>query len=298
MVSFRARLFYIAMKIFFGIMMPPQMPLEVYRKASDQPFFEGMPRGIHWEELEINGIDGEWISPPTYDADCVLLYLHGGGYVLKTPRVHRVLVGRLAQAIGCNAFMVNYRIAPENPFPAAIEDALAAYRGLLQEGYSPSQIVLAGDSAGGGLVAALLLSIRDSGDELPAAACLISAMLDCTFSNPSIPELQKLDPYLRLADISNMAKHYYGAYAPTNHLISPVFADLTGFPPLLVYAGENEILRSDAIRFAEKARHADVDVALKIWDGMIHAFPLFAGFIPEGKTAISEIARFFRENLG
>lgn len=129
MISFRARLFYQAMKVFFRYLMPADMPIETYRKASKQPLFEPMPRGINWEEREINGITGEWVTPRNFTAEHVLLYLHGGGYVLSTPHVHRVLVGRLAQAIGCQAFMPDYRLAPEYPFPAAIDDVVISYKG-------------------------------------------------------------------------------------------------------------------------------------------------------------------------
>jgi len=285
------------MKLFFGYILRPGLSIETYRKAANQPVFEPMPRGVRCETGQLNGVTGEWITPSTILPNRALLYLHGGGYVLRTPQVHRVLVARLAQATQCRAFIADYRLAPENPYPAAIEDALVAYRGMLDSGYSASQIVIAGDSAGGGLTAAVLLSLRDAGEPLPAAACLMSALLDCTFSSPNIPELQKRDPYLRLSDLSMMAKHYYGAYDPRHPLISPVFADMRGLPPLLIYAGENEVLRDDTTCFAENASRAGVKVTLKVWEGMIHAFPIFAGFIPEGKTAIKDIGAFFQNHL-
>jgi acetyl esterase/lipase len=297
-VSRRARIFYTAMRLFFGRVLPAEMPLATYRRASNQPLFERMPREIAWTASEVSGIPGEWIMPPNAAPDRVLLYLHGGGYVVKTPHVHRVLVGRLARATACKAFIVDYRLAPEHPFPAALEDATAVYRGLIAAGWTPSRIVVAGESAGGGLTAALLLHLRDCGDPLPAAACLMSAMLDCTLSDESILELQKHDPYLRHKDVAMMARHYYGDHDPHHPLISPVFADLRGLPPLLVYAAEYEILRAEAIRFAEKARADGVDVTLKVWAGMVHAFALFAGFVPEGKIAIAEISAFFRHYLG
>lgn len=303
MVSLRGRLFHLSMKAFFGLLMPPEMPLETYRRASAQPLFEPMPRGIRWQPRTVGGVPGEWITPRNAETaagtpERVLLYLHGGGYVLNTPHVHRVLAGRLARAAGCAAFMPDYRLAPEHPYPAALDDALAAYQGLLEAGCSPSRLVVAGDSAGGGLTAALLLRLRDGGEALPAAACLISALLDCTFSDSSLPALQKTDPYLRLRDISMMAAHYYGDHDPHSPLISPVFADLRGLPPILVYAGGFELLRSDAERFAARAAHDGVDVTLKVWEGMLHAFPLYAGFVPEGKRAVAEAGAFFRAHVG
>jgi monoterpene epsilon-lactone hydrolase len=285
------------MRVFFKGIMPPEMSLATYRRASRQPLFEPMPRGIRRENRDIGGIPGEWITPANAAPDRVLLYLHGGGYVLRTPQVHRVLVGRLARAAGVQAFMADYRLAPENPYPAALDDALAAYRGLIVQGYAPAQIVVAGDSGGGGLAAALLLALRDAGDSLPAAACLLSAMLDCTLSGDALPELQRRDPYLRVKDLAMMAACYYGDHDPHEPLISPLFADLHGLPPLLVHAGECEILSAEAVRYAEKAQAAGVDVTLKVWDDMIHAFPLFAGFVPEGKVAITEVGAFFRKYL-
>jgi acetyl esterase/lipase len=296
MVSLRGRLFYRAMKILFGKLMPPEKPLETYRKASRQPLFEPMPRGIQWTVDSVAGVPGEWITPTLPSTpNGLLLYLHGGGYVVKTPHVHRVLVGRLARAAGIAAFVPDYRLAPENPYPAALEDATAVYRELRQT--RPTPIVVAGDSGGGGLTAALLLKLRDEGDPLPAAACLISAMLDCTFSGDTLAELQKHDPFMRIGDVRMMAKHYYGDHDPRHPYISPVFADLHGMPPLLVHNSEHEILRAEGVRYSERAKAAGVDVTLKIWDGMIHAFHLFAGFVPEGKVAIEEIGAFFRKHL-
>jgi len=285
------------MKVFFRYLMPPAMSLETYRKASNQPLFEPVPRGISWKPGQINDVPGDWMTPSNALMDRVLLYLHGGGYVLRTPHVHRVLVGRLARSMMGRAFIPDYRLAPEHPFPAALDDVLAVYRGLIASGYTPSQIVVAGESAGGGLTAALLLSLRDRGESLPAAACLISALLDCTFSGKRLAELQRVDPFLRIGDLSTMAKHYYAMEDPRHPLISPLWANLVGLPSLFVIAGENEILSDESIQFAERARQAGVEVHLKIWDGMIHAFPLFAGFIPEGQAAITEIGAFFSTHL-
>lgn len=297
MPSVRARILYAAMNAFFLRGAPSNRSVETFRKAAGQPLFEPMPRGITWEQGEIDGVPGEWIIPEQAAAQRCLLYLHGGGYVVSTPHVHRVLVGRLARLLSCRAFMPEYRLAPEHPFPAALDDATASYRGLLAAGYDPSQVVVAGDSAGGGLTAALLLRLRDAGEPLPAAACLISALLDCTFAGDRLAALQERDPYLRLDDVSMMAKHYYADHDPRHPLISPLWADVTGLPPLLVLAGENEILCDQAVQFAGQARQAGVVVDVKIWPGMVHAFPLFAGFIPEGKQAIAEIGAFFDTHL-
>lgn len=298
MTSLRGRLFYTSMKLFFSRVVPADLSIEDYRRAARQPLFAPLPRGIRRESGMVGGVFGEWITLPGAAAARVLLYLHGGGYVLRTPRVHRGLVARLAQATGIRAFMADYRLAPEHPFPAAVDDAAAVYRGLLDAGFAPGQIVVAGDSAGGGLTAALLVKLRDAGHPLPAAACLISALLDCAFSDPALAALQTHDPFLRLKDVRLMAACYAGDQDPAHPLISPLYADLRGLPPLLIHAGEHEVLREDSRRFAEKAQAAGVQAALRVWPGMIHAFPLFAALVPEGKAAIAEIAAFFRQHLG
>lgn len=297
MPSVRARILYAAMNAFFLRGAPAQRSLGTYRKAASQPLFEPMPRGITWEQGQSNGVPGEWIVPEQAASDRCLLYLHGGGYVVSTPHIHRVLVGRLARTLSCRAFMADYRLAPEHPFPAALDDATASYHGLLAAGYAPSQVMVAGDSAGGGLTVSLLLHLRETGQPLPAAACLISALLDCTLAGDGLDALQERDPYLRLEDLAMMARHYYADHDPRHPLISPLWADVTGLPPLFVLAGDNEILRDQAVQFAERARQAGVAVDVKIWPGMVHAFPLFAGFIPEGKQAIAEIGAFFDANL-
>jgi epsilon-lactone hydrolase len=294
MVSWQARLFYRAMQLFFPRMMPPNLALADYRRAAQQPFAEPMPRAIQWKATTINGISGEWITPLNSSDGRVVLYLHGGGYVLYTPQTHRVLVGRLAQATGCAAFMIDYRLAPEHPFPAALDDAQAAYAGLLAQGYAPSQIALAGDSAGGGLAAALLLRLRDAGMALPAAAYLMSALLDCTLTDPRMTALQPSDPILRVSDLIMMTGHYRGALPADHPLISPLLADLHGLPPLLVEVGEHEVLHWQSVDFAARAQAAGVNAVLKVCPGMIHVFPLFANMVPEGQTALNEGGAFLR----
>jgi acetyl esterase/lipase len=280
------------MKLFYARLFPPEMDIERLRRGAQQPVFEPLPRGIRWETGQVGGIAGEWITPPNAAKNHVLLYLHGGGYVVKTPHVHRVLVGRLTRAAGMRAFMADYRLAPEHPFPAAVHDAVASYRGLLAQGFAPSQLVIAGDSAGGGLAAALLIHLRDCGEPMPAAAGIMSGLLDCTFSDPAVTAYAQRDPFLRLADVRKWARHYAGAEDPAHPLISPVFADQHGLPPLLIYAGDQECLYPDAVRFAAQAEAAGVDVTLRIWAGMLHAFPVFAGFVPEGRHAIAEMGAF------
>lgn len=297
MASLRSRLFYRALQLFFGRLMPPAMSLEYYRRAANQPLFEPVPRGIYVKADTIGGVPGEWITPSGTLDEGVLLYLHGGGYVLRTPQVHRVMVARMARAANLRAFMTDYRLAPEHPFPAAVDDATAVYRALVNAGMPANRVVVAGESAGGGLTLALLLTLREHGDPMPAAAYILSAMLDCTFSGDTLPELQKHDPFLRLGDIQMQVSHYIGNHDSRNPLISPLFADLTGLPPLLIHVGEHEILRAEGEAFYQKAIAAGVDATLKTWAGQVHAFPIFAGFVPEGKQAIREMGMFFRQHL-
>jgi acetyl esterase/lipase len=285
------------MKLFYARMLPPDLDIETLRKRVQQTATEPMPHNIRWEVGTLGGIPGEWITPPNTGTKPVLLYLHGGGYVVKSPQTHRVMVGRLAAAAGMRAFMVDYRLAPEHPFPAALDDAAACYHALLAEGCPPSQIVVAGDSAGGGLTAALLLHLRDSGEPLPAAAGIISGWLDCTLSDPAATEYAKRDPILRLSLLRRWATHYAGAENAAHPLVSPVFANLHGLPPLLLHAGDQECLYPDSIRFAANAQSAGVDVTLRIWEGMLHAFPVFAGLVPEGKRALVEMGAFFRRHV-
>lgn len=299
MPSLRARILYTAMKLFYGRIFPPEMPIEKLRKGQNAArSVEPLPPDIRTESHPLGGVPGEWLHPATFTPDSALLYLHGGGYVVKSPAIHRVLVGRLAQAAHLRAFMADYRLAPESPFPAALEDAAAAYTGLLAQGIEPSRVVIAGDSAGGGLTAALLLHLRDSGKPLPAAAALLSGWLDVSLSSPALTALQKRDPFLRVQDLRRWAGHYAAGHDLRSPLISPLFGDLTGLPPMLIYAGEYEVLRADSVAFAEKAKAAGVNAILKVWPGMIHAFPLFAGMVPEGKAAIAEVSAFFRAQLG
>jgi epsilon-lactone hydrolase len=298
MTSIQGRILYGAMKLFYSRIFPPGASIETVRKGTTSSrALEAMPRGSTWEQGRLGNVDGEWIRPSNAAADRVLLYFHGGGYVTKTPAIHRTFIGRLAQAAGIRAFMVDYRLAPEHPFPAALDDAADVYHAVLEQGVTPSKIVLAGDSAGGGLTAALLLRLRDEGVALPAAAGIISGLLDCTLADQALPELQKDDPFLRLQDLELWVRCYYGDHDPRDPLISPVFGALDGLPPLLIQVGEREILLPESLRFAEKAKNAGVEVTLKVWKGMIHAFPVFAAFLPEGRTALDEMGAFFRAHL-
>jgi monoterpene epsilon-lactone hydrolase len=225
----------------------------------------------------------------------VLLYFHGGGYKLGSVTSHRDLMARLAAAARCRVLGVNYRLAPEAHFPAPVDDALAVYQWLLGEGVAPSQIAVGGDSAGGGLAAALLLSLRDRGGALPAAAVLLSAWTDLTAQGESYVTRAEADPIHQRAMILATARQYLGPDGDaSNPLASPLFGGLAGLPPLLLQVGDRETVLDDSTRFAAKARAAGVRADLEVYPNMIHVFQQFADEIPEARQAITGVGRFLR----
>ncbi|MFF4340096.1 alpha/beta hydrolase [Kitasatospora sp. NPDC001540] len=226
-----------------------------------------------------------------------LLYLHGGGYLVGSPDTHAGLIGELARRAGLRAISPDYRLAPEHPFPAAVDDGLAAYRELLESGTDPRSLVLAGDSAGGGLVLATLLAARDAGLPLPAAAVLFSPWTDLTLSGASYRSRKEADPIFTEDDIRAYADHYLGARDRTNPLASPLFADLTGLPPLLLQVGANELLLDDAVRLAARAAEQDVAVTLEVESGLPHVFQHQFGRLDEADAALERAARFLTARL-
>ena len=249
-----------------------------------------LPADIQCQPINADGISAEWISAPGPDLG-VILYLHGGAYALGSINVHREFIARLALATKMRCLAINYRLAPEHPFPAALEDATAAYHWLLTQGIDPSQIIIAGDSAGGGLTLGTMLTLRDAGEQLPAGAVCISPWTDLALTGASIQNKAKVDPILDPDSLQMYARYYAGENELTYPLISPLYANLEGLPPLLIQVGADEILLDDAIRFTQKARDAGVDVTLEIWDEMFHVFQLIP-FLPETKKAVGSIAEF------
>ena len=243
---------------------------------------------------EVGGVPGLWADAPDAGAAGVLLYLHGGGYTLGSARSYRQLAASIAAAAGTALFSADYRLAPEHPFPAASDDAVAAYRGLLDVGIPATEIVLGGDSAGGGLVVATLARLREEGIALPSGAFAISPWTDLTLSGETMRSKAASDPSLTAEGLRAAAAHYLAGTDPRTPTVSPVFADLAGLPPLLIEAGESEILLSDASRLATRAAEAGVDVRLHVWPGLMHDWPLFAFMLSEGRDAIDEIAAFVR----
>ncbi|MBI3757006.1 MAG: alpha/beta hydrolase [Deltaproteobacteria bacterium] len=245
--------------------------------------------------VNAGGVPAEWIAAAGAADDRVILYLHGGGYVMGSIATHREMVARLSKASGARALVVDYRLAPEYPFPAAVDDATAAYRWLLSQDVKPSRIVVAGDSAGGGLTLATLVALRDAKTPLPAAGVCLSPWVDMEGTGASMTTRAKADPVVQKQGLLGMAQLYLGGKDPKSPLAAPLHADLRGLPPLFIQVGDSETLLDDSTRFAEKAKMAGVKVDLEIWPEMPHVWQLFAPFLPEGQQAIDKIGQFVQK---
>ncbi len=256
-----------------------------------------VPRGYHHEEVSAGGVPGEWLWRDGLEERRTLLYLHGGGYVFCSPATHRDLVRRISDASGSRVLSLDYRLAPEHPHPAALEDALTAYRWLLKSGIKPSRLGVLGDSAGGGLTLALLQTLRDRNIPLPACAVCLSPWTDLYATGNSIRGMAGRDPLLRPHQIAGYARLYAREEELQKPAVSPLYGDFSQLPPLLLQAGSEEILLDDSRRAARKAETAGTPVRLEIWPGMIHVFQALAHYIPEGKTAIARMGAFIKENI-
>jgi epsilon-lactone hydrolase len=256
-----------------------------------------LPEGTVVEPVDAGGVPAEWVSSEG-SGDGVVLYLHGGGYCIGSVGTHRALAARVAQASRTRVLNLDYRLAPEHPHPAAVDDAVAAYRWLLGTGVAPEQVVIGGDSAGGGLVVAALVALRDGGDPLPAGGFCLSPWVDLECAGETFDTKADVDPMCSREGLSEMAAAYAGGHALRSPLVSPVHADLAGLPPLLIHVGTAETLLDDSVRLAERARAAGVEVHLEAWDDLVHVFQAFAPMVPEAVEAIDGIGRFVQERLG
>lgn len=248
------------------------------------------------EDDVADGVPVTWVTTPGADADRVVLYLHGGGYVLGSRATHRSLASRLAAASGARVLLVEYRLAPEAPFPAGLDDALAAWNWLCARGIEPARAAIAGDSAGGGLTLALLQRIRETGAAMPGCAVCLSPWADLEGQGESAVPGAVDDPMVTVEGLLEMGRLYAGD-AMADPAASPIHADYTAFPPLLIQVGTREVLLSDARGVAEKARAAGVDVTLEEEEGLIHVWQAFPG-VPEADAAVARIGRYLGERLG
>ena len=254
------------------------------------------PPEVKVEHVSAPVAPAEWLRPPAAEAGRVVLYLHGGGYVIGSPRSHRHLAAAVAAAASASALLLDYRLAPEHPFPAAVDDATAAYRWLLDQAVAPERIAIAGDSAGGGLTVATLLALREAGVPLPAAGVCISPWVDLTCSAASYATRAEADPIVRRAGVEQMAQAYLGPTPARTPLASPLFADLRGLPPLLIHVGSDEVLLDDAVQLAERAKAAGVDTTLEVYDRMIHVWHWFLPMLDEAQGAVEAVGRFVRRH--
>lgn len=248
---------------------------------------------VHIAPADVGGVPGEWlITGRQVIASRVFLYFHGGGYFFGSPRSHRALTWRLSRACRAKVLALDYRQPPDWSYPAPLEDALHAYRGLLERGYKPENIILGGDSAGGNLTLVTLLRIRELGLPMPSAGVLISPWGDLTVSGESIVANERVEPMIPVNALRFISSSYSRDNDAGHPLISPVFADLSGLPPLLMQVGSTEVLLSDAQRLAEQAERADVEYRLQVWENMMHVFQALAGWVPEASLAVREIGTF------
>lgn len=274
---------------------PPHAPLVVEQRRKDMETVAFQVKGdIEVETLMLAGRDAEWLRAPGIRDGRAILYLHGGGYVVGSPHTHRSLAGEVSRAAQAAVLLIDYRLAPEHPFPAAVEDGVAAFRWLLAQGFAATETAIAGDSAGGGLAVATLMSARDQGVPMPGAAVCISPWSDMTCSNASYQTRADADPIVSSGGITQMAELYLQGADPTNPLASPNLGDLRGLPPLLIHVGRDEILLDDAIQLDGKAKTAGVDSTLEVWDAMIHVWHAFHPMLPEGKAGIERVGEFLR----
>lgn len=272
-----------------------------------RPLLNGMaallpvPRNVRISRISLGPIWGEWVDALKNEADAhdrVLLYLHGGGYIACSPVTHRNITMRLARYANCRVLAINYRKAPHYPYPYALDDSLRAYEWLLQEGYSPDRIMLAGDSAGGHLTMATLLAIRDKRLPKPAGAVCLSPWTDLTCRSESMRQNAARDTMIPARRVRHAARHFANGMPLDDARISPLYAALHDLPPLMIHVGDGEVLLHDATRLADKAREHGVEVTLRVWKNAPHVFQLFAGLVPQSNWSLKEIATFMRQRMG
>ena len=253
---------------------------------------------IETQRVGVNGVPAEWISAPESQESRVVLYLHGGGYLFGSVRTHRVMLAHLARAAKARVLALDYRLAPEIPFPAPVEDSVSAYRWLLAQGISAQKMVIGGDSAGGGLAVAAMVALRSVGEPLPAAGVCISAWTDMESTGQSMTTNAEADPSVSKERLLKIAKVYLNGKDPRAPLASPVHADLTGLPPLLLQVGSIEVLLDDSTLLKSRAKEAGVSVEMEVWDDMPHVWHHYAPILPEARQAIGKIGEFVLRHTG
>lgn len=263
-----------------------------FRLVLDREMGKNSPaRDVDIRPVQVPGVSGEWLVPAGVQSKRVILFSHGGGYLFGSPLSYRAFTSRLAAACQLSVFVLDYRLAPEHPFPAAANDVLAAYRYLLSD-HGADQIILVGDSAGAGLSLSLLVQIREAGLAMPDCAVLFSPYADLAATGESLDSNSRTCAMFDGDAIRRAAATYLNGAEATDARASPLYADYAGFPPLLIYVSDNEVLRDDGLRVAQKAADAGVPTDLRIWRGQPHVWPLFVPHLPEANTALKEITGF------
>ncbi|HUW70961.1 MAG TPA: alpha/beta hydrolase [bacterium] len=294
--SLRSRFYRVMLRLMFR---DRTQSLAQLRAGSGMPALPSilLPKGTSILPVDAGGVAAEWVVPPSARTDTAVLHLHGGGYVSGSARLERLLASGLAASAEARVLVPDYRLAPEHPFPAALDDAVAAYRFLLHTGYKVDSIVVSGDSAGGGLAMALVLSLRDAGEPLPAAMVLMSPWADMELRNPGCTTNAEVESLLRVDTLRQWADWYAHGADPAVPLLSPVNADFSGLPPMLIQVGSDEILLDDARTLARKAAAAGVAVTLSEWDGLWHCWQILGALVPENTASFAEIRGFLEPLL-
>src|SRR5262245_26658568 len=257
----------------------------------------GGPPEANGEQVDAGGVPAEWVAAPGFDATRAVLYLHGGGYAIGSLNTHRRMAYDISAACGARVLLIDYRLAPEHPFPAAVDDTAKAWRWLLQQGLASGRLAIAGDSAGGGLTIATLVNLRDLKLALPACAVAISPWIDLEGVGTSMTARSAQDPMVQKAGLKWMADMYLAGKDSKTPLAAPLHADLKGLPPVLVQVGSAETLLDDATRLAEKLHTSGGEVKLSVWPNQLHVFPFFAPILSEGRDGCIEIGNYIRSKV-
>jgi len=277
-----------------------RLPLEAQRRSTETLLLGLPPSPVFketlFEKVSIGNVPAEWFRREDSEGGPVILYLHGGGFGLGSVETHRDLVARICRTSRANTLSLEYRLAPEHRFPAQVEDATGAYHWLLDQGIDPERLVIAGDSAGGGLTISTLVNLRDLGTPLPAAGVCLSPWVDLEALGATVDENDRYDYICRRA-LQQYRRRFVADEHVRHPLAAPLYAELHGLPPLLVQAGSAETLLDDSRRIVERARHHGVDVTFRVWEDMIHVWQLFAFMVPQASAAIDEIGTFIRERI-
>ncbi len=295
MPSLRARLVNRYVRSTFRRLAIPDIDAVALRAAVESKVLGFLPKGVAREEITVP-VRGEWLTPGNKERGRAILYFHGGGYVFGSPRTHRPITYALALAARAPVFSAAYRLAPEYPCPAAIEDACAVWNWMLRSVGRLEEIFVGGDSAGGGLTIALLQSLRDKGDAMPGGAFLFSPWADLAARGSSVEENADRDAMFTADSVRRGGARYAGGLPLDDPRVSPLYGSFKGLPRLMIFASRDELLRDDSVRLAEKARAAGVSVDLRVEEGLIHVWPLFARLMPESGRTIADAAAFIRNH--